>query len=186
MRKMTNDTTTGETHVNRDHLAGSKVGSDVPAEIRVISGDFRAFGLMPYESSAYGNSESPALTWSSIPDGTHSIAVIMEDADSGNPPIVHWMVANIAPAEQGLPFMVPEGQSPKQIKGAIQGITTNGQVGYFGPRPPAGGKACEYHFQVIALDTELPLRAGFGRNDLLSAMKGHVLSWGVLVGMFRR
>lgn len=182
---MSNDTTTGESPVNREYLAGSMAASSAPAEIRVSSGDFQAFGLMPEESTAFGNSESPAINWANTPPLTKSIAIILEDADSGNPPIVHWMVANIPPTEKCIPFMVPEGDSPAQLKGGIQGTTTNGHVGYFGPRPPAG-RTNEFHFQVFALDTTLALRPGFGRNELLSALQGHVLAKGVLVGLFRR
>jgi len=186
MHNKTNDATTGESPVNREHLAGSVVGSDAIAEIRVSSSDFNSNGLMPQSATAYGNSESPAISWTGIPEGTQSIALIMEDADTGNPPLVHWMIVNISPSEKGLPFMISEGANPPQPKGSIQGITTNGHVGYFGPRPPSGGKAHEYHFQVFALDSMLTLTGGFGRNDLLSAMKGHILAKGSIVGFARR
>ena len=53
-------------------------------------------------------------------------------------------------------------------------------------RPPEGDPPHHYHFEVFALDTMLDLHAGANRDDLVNAMRGHVLAKGELVGLFKR
>ena len=64
--------------------------------------------------------------------------------------------------------------------------TAAGNVGYKGPRPPESDPAHHYHFEVFALDQMLALRAGANREDLVKAMRGHVLAKGELIGLFQR
>jgi Raf kinase inhibitor-like YbhB/YbcL family protein len=70
--------------------------------------------------------------------------------------------------------------------GGIQGVNGTKAGGYFGPRPPAGDPDHHYHFEVFALSTELPIKAGATKADLLAAMQGYVLAWGELVGTYKR
>jgi Raf kinase inhibitor-like YbhB/YbcL family protein len=71
-------------------------------------------------------------------------------------------------------------------EGLLQGKTSRGSVGHFGPRPPAGDPPHHYHFQVFALDTLLDVPPGAERDQVLAAMGGHVLSKGSLVGRFQQ
>ena len=59
-------------------------------------------------------------------------------------------------------------------------------MGYFGPRPPAGDPAHHYHFQVFAVDRALDLAPGATVDDLATALRGHVLAHGAMVGLFHR
>ena len=62
-----------------------------------------------------------------------------------------------------------------------------GTIGYRGPRPPAGDPPHSYHVQMFALDVVLSLPlTGADRDQILAAMKGHVLARGELVGLFAR
>jgi len=70
--------------------------------------------------------------------------------------------------------------------GLRQGPTTSGEVGFRGPRPPAGEPPHHYHVQIFALDRMLDLPAGAKRDEVLAAAKGHVLASGQLVGTFKR
>jgi Raf kinase inhibitor-like YbhB/YbcL family protein len=70
--------------------------------------------------------------------------------------------------------------------GMRQGPSTSGQIGYRGPRPPAGDPPHHYHVQIFAIDRPLDLPPGAGRDDVLAASKGHVLASGELVGTFKR
>jgi Raf kinase inhibitor-like YbhB/YbcL family protein len=70
--------------------------------------------------------------------------------------------------------------------GALQGRNSRGQIGYMGPRPPAGDPPHRYHFQVFALDTMLNVAPGADRETLLAAMRDHVLARGEHVGTFQR
>jgi para-nitrobenzyl esterase len=51
---------------------------------------------------------------------------------------------------------------------------------YMGPRTPAGPKH-RYHFQVFALDTAVDAAKTY--DEILAAMKGHVLASGEVVGL---
>jgi phosphatidylethanolamine-binding protein (PEBP) family uncharacterized protein len=68
----------------------------------------------------------------------------------------------------------------------LQGKTSRGSVGYFGPRPPVGDPPHHYHFQVLALDAELDVPPGSERDAVLAAAKGHVLAAGELVGTYQQ
>jgi Raf kinase inhibitor-like YbhB/YbcL family protein len=70
-------------------------------------------------------------------------------------------------------------------KGTSQGKNDFGKVGYGGPSPPPG-KPHRYFFKLSALDRTLDLQAGAGKQELIAAMKGHVLAEGQLMGIYRR
>ena len=53
-------------------------------------------------------------------------------------------------------------------------------------KPPPGHGLHHYHFQVFALNRPLSLRAPIDRDQLVEAMRDHVLAWGELVGTYQR
>jgi Raf kinase inhibitor-like YbhB/YbcL family protein len=160
-------------------LAVDRPETQAAAHLAVSSPDFGAGGPIPVAVSAYGQGVSPALSWSALPAGTESLALIVEDPDAASArPFVHWLAWNIGAASRGL----PQGSVPA---GAVQGRNGRGTVAWFGPHP-SDGKPHHYHFQLFALDSALTLPAGADREQLLAAMKGHVLAKGDLVGVFRK
>ena len=75
------------------------------------------------------------------------------------------------------------------MRRTLSGSCTGWSMGFheFTPAaPPAGHGVHHYHFQVFALDTEIELQDGAGRHTLLEAMRGHVVTWGELVGTYER
>src|SRR5262249_24195444 len=60
-----------------------------------------------------------------------------------------------------------------------------GKIGYGGPCPPPG-PAHHYHFKLYALDKMVGLRPGATKQQILDAMKGHVLSQAELGGTYKR
>lgn len=156
------------------------------AAIALTSTSIQPGGAIPPVHSDYDQKVSPQLSWSNLPQGTASVVLMMEDPDAPEPkPYVHWLMYNLPPGAS----RVPEAQSslPRlpELGGALQGRSSRGTVGYFGPRPPKPDPAHHYHFQVFALDTMLTLPAGADRSSLLDAMRGHVLAAGELVGTFK-
>ena len=75
--------------------------------------------------------------------------------------------------------------APADIAGTIQGLSGFKRTGYRGPAPPPG-KPHHYTWTVYALDAELPLDQGLNRNQLLDAMKGHIIGQGSLVAIYER
>jgi Raf kinase inhibitor-like YbhB/YbcL family protein len=69
--------------------------------------------------------------------------------------------------------------------GAKQGKNDFGKIGYGGPAPPKG-KPHRYFFKLYAVDTMLDLPAGATKDQLIAALKGHVLAEGQLMGTYQR
>jgi hypothetical protein len=127
--------------------------------------------------------------WSNVPGATKSFAVIMDDPDVPMPqPFVHWVIYKIPASATGLPENVPIDPAtpmPPEIAGAIQGVSGFRRPIYRGPAPPPG-KPHNYHFTVYALDAELDLQPGLTKQQLLDAIKGHVIGQGELVATYER
>ena len=158
-------------------IAIDRPETQASATFTLTSRDFAQGGEIPVRFSDYGISLSPSLAWSGLPDGTKTLAIMMEDPDATSArPFVHWLVWNLDPKAGGL-------ARGSVTFGARMGRNGRGNPAYFGPRP-SGRSAHHYHFQAFALDTELPLKAGASREQMLSAMRGHVLAKADLVGMF--
>jgi Raf kinase inhibitor-like YbhB/YbcL family protein len=121
---------------------------------------------------------SPALRWSKPPEGTREIAIVVEDPDAPSAkPFVHWVARGIAPDKGQL----PEGAHPP-----VEGENDAGGHGWFGPAPPPGHGTHHYHFEVFAVDQPLSDRAPRDRDELIEALRGHVLAWGETVGTYQR
>jgi Raf kinase inhibitor-like YbhB/YbcL family protein len=125
---------------------------------------------------------SPPISWSAVPTGTQSVAVLCDDPDAGGGDWVHWVLFNLPPDTQKL----EEGASRAKLpEDAVQGTTDYGRSGYDGPCPPPG-RPHRYFFKVFALDAKLKLDSSAVKSDLLAAMKGHILAQGQLMGKFGR
>ncbi|MGH2984472.1 MAG: YbhB/YbcL family Raf kinase inhibitor-like protein [Solirubrobacterales bacterium] len=132
---------------------------------------------IPERHTCSADGASPPLTWSFVPEGTRTMALVLHDPDAPSGDFVHWLAWNIDPADGGI-----EGDKPAPAEG------TNGfgRPGYAGPCPPPGHGPHRYYFQLYALDTELDLDPGAAREQLDEAMKGHVLAEAELMGIFKR
>lgn len=169
----------GEAGARDPILAAERPETQASAPLLVTSPAFGPGGTIPLRFSAYDKGVSPALSWSALPPGTQSLALMVEDPDAASAkPFVHWLAWNIGPGGRGL----AEGAVPP---GTVQGKNGRGGAAWFGPHPP-GAQPHHYHFQLFALDTALALPSGADRERLLAAMKGHVLAKGDLVGLFGR
>jgi Raf kinase inhibitor-like YbhB/YbcL family protein len=156
------------------------------AQLQVTSPSFTAGGDIPERFSDYGQKFSPALRWKGAPAETRSFVLLMEDPDANKPkPFVHWALYNLPASVTELHEAIPAIPRLPELRGALQGRTSKGTVGYFGPRPPRTDDAHHYHFQVFALDSMLALDPLATREDVLAAMKGRVLASGEVVGTFR-
>lgn len=154
--------------------------------LTVSSTAFPASGSIPARHSEYKDGVAPALSWTAV-EGAKSYAVIMEDPDAKPiTPFVHWVAWNIPAGTTSLPEGLQEQPRLTEPEGLLQGLTSRGSVGYFGPRPPVGDPPHHYHFQVLALDTVLDLPAGSDRDTVLAAAKGHVIAKGELVGTYQQ
>src|SRR3989338_1289494 len=154
-------------------------------EMKLTSPAFENNGLIPSKYTCDSVAPiNPPLEISSIPNGTKSFALIVDDPDvpkAIRPDGVfdHWVIFNISPNTANIP------------ESALLGICGNngtGKTGYVGPCPPTQYEPSEhlYFFRVYALDFELPLKEGASKSEVLAAIDGHILDQAELVGRYKR
>jgi Raf kinase inhibitor-like YbhB/YbcL family protein len=142
---------------------------------------------IPPAFSADGDNASPPLSWKA-PEGAKSFVVIMDDPDAAEPkPFVHWIGYDIPAIVTSLREGMPTEPVLTEPKGMKQGTNSMGSTGYTGPKPPVDDPAHHYHLQVFALDVaSLGIDPGATRDEVLQAMRGHVISMGKLIGTYKR
>jgi len=150
--------------------------------MKVTSSAFNEGQMIPLKYTCDGQDISPPLEWEDAPDATKSFALICDDPDAPMGMWVHWVVYDIPPDMNNLPEHVrPERQLGNGIR---QGNNSWPNIGYGGPCPPGGTH--RYYFKLYALDTTLNLKPGATKEQLLQAMKGHVLEEAHLMGKYQR
>ena len=142
--------------------------------LTVKSTAFANNNYIPLKYTCDGPSVNPALVIEDIPKNSKSLVVIMDDTDSPNGEFTHWLMWNIPPKKY-----IVENSAP-----GIQGVNSNQQNKYYGPCPPNGTH--KYNFKVYALDVIIDLPKTADKKALVTAIEGHVLSKGVLIGSYYR
>ena len=154
--------------------------------LTLVSSAFEANGPIPKLHTCQGRDVSPPLSWSGLPGGTKSLALIVDDPDAPDPAApkmtwVHWVLYNVPPTATGL----AQGVKPKDLPaGTLEGTNDWGRTGYGGPCPPIGRH--RYFHKLYALDTVLPDLERPSKSRLEQAMKGHVLGHFELVGTYQK
>jgi len=128
---------------------------------------------IPSKYTCQGEDINPPLTIEDIPEKTKTLVLIVDDPDAPNNTWDHWIVFNIPPTNQ-----IQENTEP-----GTSGINSWGKTGYGGPCPPSGKH--RYFFKLFALDTELSL-TNPKKEDVLTAMQGHILDKAELVGLYKK
>ncbi|HEY55113.1 MAG TPA: YbhB/YbcL family Raf kinase inhibitor-like protein [Dehalococcoidia bacterium] len=151
--------------------------------MEIVSAAFEEGGTIPVQYTCIGQDISPALSWSGVPAGTQSFALIVEDSDAVEGTFTHWIIFNIPADALGLEEAIPTtAQLPN---GAAQGRNGFGTIGYAGPCPPPGSPH-HFHFVVYALDITLDLSGGASKAQVVNAMEGHILDQAELIGIYQR
>lgn len=121
---------------------------------------------------------APPLEWTAPPPGAMELVLVVEDADaSGDAPACHWLVWGL-PAQRA---KLLEGEVPPRV-----GKNAHRNSEWLLPEPPREDGAHRYVFQLFALDLPLTLMPGAGREELVAAMKDHVVATAVLTGKYKR
>ena len=166
--------------------------------MKIKSKDFKNNEVIPkVHALLYGN-KSQELAISDIPSNAETLAIIMDDPDAKKVPKkmggqgkvwTHLTMWNIVPFGADLPehpFTIPgdfhDKRSRLMFNDVTEGITSFGGIGYGGPAPP--DKEHTYRFIVFALNTRLDLNQKATKDDLIKAMKGHILGREILLGRF--
>lgn len=123
-----------------------------------------------------GAGANPPLDIFAVPPRTKTLALVLRDPDAPGGIFIHWIVFNISPK-------IGRIEIDEVPRGARQGKTTNGRIGYVGPCPPSGTH--RYIFTLYALDTELYLNDGVSIEQFNIAISGHVLATAQLLAKYR-
>jgi hypothetical protein len=154
-------------------------------EFTIESTAFGPGGEIPVRYTCDGEDISPPLAWRGVPEGTRSLALVVDDPDAPDPAAprmvwVHWVVSDLPPALGGL----REGTSGRLPSPAVEGWNDGKERGRRGPCPPIGRHRC-YH-KLYALDRTLEPGGPLTKAELERRMVGHVLAKAELVGRFQR
>jgi hypothetical protein len=150
----------------------------------VITSVFDNGGQIPSVYTCDGKDISPPLTITGISDRAVSMVIVVDDPDAPLGTFVHWLMWNVKPIEK-IPEGIPHGRVISEPVPAYQGKNDFGVYGYKGPCPPSG-KPHTYRFKVYVLDTMLDLPSEATVSDLEKEMKGHILQFGELDGVYER
>jgi len=157
-----------------------------PATAMVLTSPaFKEGDLIPKDYTGDGKNMSPPLAWDRVPEGTVTLAIIMDDPDARMGPFVHWLICEISGVTRMLPEGVPKDDTVTTPVSAVQGVNSARSVGYTGPHPPKG-ETHRYYFKLYALDERLKMPGSFSKKQLEAAMKDHILAQATLMGRYGR
>jgi hypothetical protein len=150
-------------------------------EFKLTSTAFAAGEAIPERYSCDGKNVSPPLAWSGAPAAAKSFVLIVDDPDAPGGTFTHWIVFNLPAETRSLAEGVQASALPA---GAGQGVNDFGKAGYGGPCPPSGSHRYIHH--LYALDAKLGDLKKPGRQQIDTALKGHVLAEATLMGTYQR
>jgi len=152
--------------------------------LRISSPAFTDGGEIPASFTCEGRDLSPELLFEGVPEGTQSLALIVDDPDAPDPAApkmtwVHWVLFDLPPDTSKL----PEGVTALP-GGTKEGLNDWKRTGYGGPCPPIGRH--RYFFKLYALDAKLSHLEQPTKAKLLQAMEGHILADAQIIGTYRK
>jgi Raf kinase inhibitor-like YbhB/YbcL family protein len=151
--------------------------------MQLKSSAFRAGGAIPVRYTCEGDNISPEFSWTDVPAGTKSLALILHDPDAPREGgFTHWVIYDIDPILKGIAEDTPKDEKFAGV--GLQGKNDSGKIGYMGPCPPSGTH--RYIARLYALDTELNLKPGAFHREVTSAMEGHILDKAALMGTYAK
>ena len=156
-------------------LAGcGTAGYGAPVAPRPMPVSSAAFvsGILAQRYTCHGEKLNPPLNWSGAPEGTKSLALIVDDSSAPITPTIYWLVFDINPGATD----IQEGALPT---GARQALNSAGTAAYDAPSPR--GRAHSYRFTVYALNTTLKLPNGAPLQAVWTAIAAATIGRGRIV-----
>ena len=155
--------------------------------IKITSSAFESESTIPKLYTCDDKNVSPPLSWTGVPAGTKSLALICDDPDAPRGIWSHWVLFRIDPRVSEIDAGIEPAERVALKPGtdpAFQGKNDFGKIGYGGPCPPGGTH--RYYFRLYALDRTLDLKPGSTRAEVLKAIEGRILAEGELMGKYAR
>lgn len=148
-----------------------------PQNMKLTSTAFANEEKIPVQYTCDGSKVNPPLAITGAPEGTKSLAMIVDDPDAPMGTFTHWVIWNIDAGTT----QIASGGIPEK---SIEGINSAGRTGYTPPCPPSGSH--RYFFTLFALDITVGLDGKAKKVELETAMKGHILEQTNLIGSYGR
>jgi Raf kinase inhibitor-like YbhB/YbcL family protein len=145
--------------------------------MELTSSAFAGGQPIPRRHGCEGEDLSPPLAWPEVPEGTSSLALIVDDPDAPSGTFTHWLGWGLDPASGGL----GEGEAAP-----VEGRNDFGKTGYRGPCPPPGHGPHRYFFRLHALAEELELQPAAARDEVESALSARSQAVAELMGTYER
>lgn len=142
--------------------------------MQLVSPAFKDQQSLPEKFTCKGDNFSPPLHFKNVPQGTESLALLVDDPDSPSGTFIHWLIWNVEPDTTKIAERSGLG---------FRGRNDFGVIGYKGPCSPIG-KSHRYVFHLYALDKILNLPDGASRREVERAMQGHILESAQLTALF--
>jgi len=129
-----------------------------------------------------GKNISPDLSWTHVPYGAKSLALVVHDADATHEHgFYHWIVIDIPATLTGI------------AKGAkfpcpARAMTTDfGETQYGGPCPPLRKGVHHYDFTLYALDVEkLRTEPRWSPHEVVAEIRKHMIGKATITGLYDR
>lgn len=158
-------------------LEKSPKTSTITSSMQITSPVFSQNTAIPPLYTCDAKGINPPLSFSDIPKDAKSLALIVDDPDAPIGTFVHWVAYNI-------PVSTVQIEEGKGIPGSVIGKNGIGKENFVAPCPPNGQH--RYLFKLYALDTVVSLGPSASKDELLEAMKSHVVDQAQLVGVYKR
>jgi Raf kinase inhibitor-like YbhB/YbcL family protein len=137
-----------------------------------VSSEAFVSGILAQRYTCHGEKLNPPLNWSGAPEGTKSLALIVDDSSAPITPTIYWLVFDINPGATD----IQEGALPT---GARQALNSADTAAYDAPCPH--GRAHSYRFTVYALNTTLKLPNGAPLQAVWTAIAAATIGRGRIV-----
>jgi Raf kinase inhibitor-like YbhB/YbcL family protein len=157
---------------------GTAVENATLTKLSLTSDAFQNGQPIPAQFTCDGANQTPSLKWGDPPQGTKSLALVIDDPDAPSGTFRHWGVFDIPATARAI--------------GGGQRVGTEvnndfGKSGYGGPCPPKGHGPHHYHFKLFALDVDkLGLRPNAKVIDVENEATKHAIAQGELIGTYER
>ncbi len=146
--------------------------------------DFEEGAEIPKKFTCDSEDYSPELSWSGVPTGTKSLAIIVDDPDAPVGNFVHWVIYNIPIEINNLAENYP--RVSRMSNGIMQGKNDFGRIGYNGPCPPRGHGFHRYYFTLYATEVNTITKEGLTKNELMKIIEGKIISKDTRMGRYKR
>jgi len=143
-------------------------------KLTITSPAFEHNQMIPQKYTCQGADINPPLEINSIPEGTQSLVLIVDDPDAPMGTWDHWIVYNIQPVNKINENSIPGTQAQNSFK----------KFNYGGPCPPRGTH--RYFFKLYALDMMQVFKKAPSKKALEASMQGHILEQSVLIGLYAK